>query len=102
MALMEFPHLLTGEGVEGGERLVEEQQRRLVDERPAETHALAHAAGELAGLALLGADEPDRFEQPEGLVPPRRPVGGARVAVLAGNFQGPEPVLVDGAPGPGR
>ena len=45
-------HLDAELGVEVGERLVEEEERRVADQRPAHGDALALAAGELAGLAL--------------------------------------------------
>ena len=44
-------HLLAELQVEGAERLVEEQDARAVDQRAGEGHALALAAGELAGPA---------------------------------------------------
>jgi hypothetical protein len=43
--------------VQGGERLVEQEQRRLDGERAAQRHALALATGELAGIAPLEAAE---------------------------------------------
>ena len=57
------PQLLAREGVERGERLVEHQQRRLVDQRAAQRDALLHAAGELPGIALAEPVEPDGPEQ---------------------------------------
>ncbi len=45
-------HLLAQLPVEGAERLVEQQDRRAVDERPCERDALLLAAGELGGLAV--------------------------------------------------
>ena len=50
-------------GVERAERLVEQQHLRLDRERAGERHALALAAGELVGVALLVAGEPDDLEQ---------------------------------------
>ena len=46
--------------VERAERLVEQQHRRLEDERPRERDPLLLAAGELAGLPLLVAAEAAR------------------------------------------
>ena len=50
--------------VEGGERLVEQQQFRLLDQRAGERHALALAARELRGIAgaqVLELDQGQRF-----------------------------------------
>ena len=46
------PHLDAELGVEIGERLVEQEERRVADQRPAHRDPLALAAGELAGLAI--------------------------------------------------
>ena len=46
------PHLDAEHGVEVGERLVEEEDLRLADQRPADGDALALAAGELGRLAV--------------------------------------------------
>ena len=46
------PHPAAQAGVEVAERLVEQEDERLLDERPTERHALLLAAGHLAGLAL--------------------------------------------------
>ena len=46
------PHLDAEHGVEVGQRLVEEEDLRLADQRPADGDALALAAGELGGLAI--------------------------------------------------
>ena len=45
--------------VERTERLVHEQDFRLVDEGLGQCHALAHAAGKLVGIMLLEAGKPD-------------------------------------------
>ncbi len=55
-------HLLAQLEVEGAERLVEEQHRRAVDERPRERDALGLAAGDLGRLALLEARQLDELE----------------------------------------
>ncbi len=52
-------HEAAGLHVERGERLVHEQDRRLVDERLGERDALAHAAGELVRVVVLEPAEPD-------------------------------------------
>ncbi len=46
------PHLHAQLGVEVGERLVEEEDLRVADQRAADGDALALAAGELRGLAV--------------------------------------------------
>ena len=46
------PHVDAQLGVEVGERLVEQEQRRVAHQRPAHGDALALAAGELARLAV--------------------------------------------------
>ena len=52
-------HLHAQAGIQGGERLVHQQHLRLLDDRPADGHALLLAAGELAGLhgELVGQAE---------------------------------------------
>ena len=52
-------------GVEGAERLVEQQHLRLHRERPGERHALALAARELRRIAV---DQPLELDQREQLV----------------------------------
>ena len=56
-------HLLAELEVERAERLVEQEHARSVDERAGQRHALALAAGQLAGLAPLVAVEPDHLER---------------------------------------
>ena len=83
------PHLGAELGVEVGQRLVEQEQADLLDQRPADRDALALAAGELRRLAVeemvdleelrrpgdalldLGARQPPR-RQPELQVPAHR------------------------------
>ena len=48
--------------VERGERLVHQQDRRIHRERAHQADALLHAAGELIGIVLLEAGEPDELE----------------------------------------
>ena len=55
-------HALAQLGVEIGERLVEQQDRWLNDQRAGQSHALLLAAAELAGMPVLQAFEPDRGE----------------------------------------
>ena len=62
------PQLLARERVERGERLVQHQQRGLVDQRPTQRSALLHASRQLPGIALAETVEPDRLEQGPGLL----------------------------------
>ncbi len=81
-------HLLAELEVEGAERLVEEQDGRLVHEGPGEGHALRLAAGDLAGLAALVAGQLDELEH----------LGDALLDVGVGNLPAPKPerdVVVD-------
>ncbi len=54
---------LAGHVVERAERLVEQHHRRLHDQAAGDRHPLAHAAGQLRGLGLLEAGEPDQLDQ---------------------------------------
>ncbi len=62
--LLDLQHLVAEQQprllVERGERLVHQQDFRLGGERAGERHALAHAAGEFAGIAVLEAVEADQ------------------------------------------
>ena len=55
-------HVPADQRVERGERLVEEQQRRVAGQRPGEADALLHAAGELVGVGPLVAPEADQLD----------------------------------------
>ena len=55
-------HALAQLGVEIGQRLVEQQELGLHDERPGQREALLLAAGQLGGLALGKVVESDRGE----------------------------------------
>ena len=55
--LHDFPQFLAGELVERAEGFVEQQQRRIVDQGPAERSALLHAAGQLPGKLVAEAGE---------------------------------------------
>src|SRR5579884_406923 len=59
-------HLVAGQRVEGAEGLVHQQQRRVVDQGAADRHALAHAPGQLPGVAALEAGQADAAEQLAG------------------------------------
>ena len=56
-------HLLARQRVERAERLVHQQQRRIVDQRAHDRVALAHAARQLARVAVGELAEPDRSQQ---------------------------------------
>ena len=58
-------HLLARQRVECAERLVHQQQRRVVDQRARNRHALAHSAGELVRITIGEILEPDLLEQPQ-------------------------------------
>ncbi len=60
-------HVATDQRVERAERLVVEHHRRVADERPRNTDALLHAAGELVGERVLHVLEPDDAEHLAGL-----------------------------------
>ena len=49
--------------VDGGERLVHEQDRRLVGERAGDRDALLHPAGELPGIVVDESRQPDGRER---------------------------------------
>ncbi len=65
------------ERVERAERLVHQELGRIVDQRPADRDALAHAAGQLVRILVLEAGEPDRGEQRA-----RAPLGGRALELL--------------------
>ena len=62
-------HLLARQRVECAERLVHQQQWRVVDQRPRDGHALAHAAREFVGVAIGKVFEADLTEQSQRPVP---------------------------------
>ena len=66
--LHDRPQLLARELVERAERLVEQQELRIVHQRAAERGALQHAAGELPGIFVAEAREPDLRQQRVGAV----------------------------------
>ena len=57
------PQVRADLGVEGAERLVEQQHLRVDGERAGQRHPLALAAGELGRVAVLEAVQPDDLEQ---------------------------------------
>ena len=59
-------HALARHGIEGAERLVHEDDLRIVHQRPADGGALLHAAGELPGILVLEVLEPRHGEQLAG------------------------------------
>ena len=66
-------HELAGLHVERAERLVHQQDRRLVDQRLGQRDALAHAAGELVGVVVLEAGQADPLDPVAGPVVAPRP-----------------------------
>ena len=56
-------HLLAQFGVEIGQRLVEQQDRRLVHQRARQRHALLLTAGQLRGATLLQTAQADDVER---------------------------------------
>ena len=58
-----LPQLLPHLGVEGAERLVEQQHLRLDRQRPGQGHALPLAAGELRGIAICQPVQPNQVQQ---------------------------------------
>ena len=62
-------HLVARDGVERAERLIHQQDLRVVDQRAADGDALAHASGKLAGLVVFEAAEPDHGEQLQRPIP---------------------------------
>ena len=84
------------------EGLVEHQELRLVDERAAERGALLHAAGELPGILVALALEPDLGEQRLGPGDVLGPVAAQARAVGLDDLQGQQQVLERRAPGQQR
>ena len=62
-------HDVAGHGVEGAEGLVHEEHLALLGQGPGQGDPLAHAAGELVGLAVGEAAELDEVEQLGGAAP---------------------------------
>ena len=97
--LLDLQHLVAEQEprllVERGERLVHQQDLRLGGERAGERDALAHAAGQFAGIAVLETVEPDqRDEMPRAL--------GALGARHADELEREGDVVDHRAPGKGR
>ena len=84
-------HLLARQGIECAERLVHQDQLGIVDERTRDRRALLHAAGQLVGILVLVAREPDQGEQIAG-------AGAACGHGQAEDFRGKEHVVDDAAP----
>ena len=72
-------HVAADQRVERGERLVEEEHVRVAGERPGETDALLHAAGELVGVGVLVSGQADQFDDLHG---PLGALGLAHAAYL--------------------
>lgn len=56
-------HVAPDQRIEGAERLIHEEDVRIRRERPRETRALLHAAGQLARILRLPALEADEFDR---------------------------------------
>jgi hypothetical protein len=63
----EFYHRVSGLSVEGGGRLIAQDQARLVDQGPGNGHALLLPAGELSGKGVNSCPYAKLFEQGHGL-----------------------------------
>ena len=61
------PHTFAGHRVEGGERLVEQEQVGVMDERARDRHALRHPAGEVARIRVFESLQADQFDHLAGL-----------------------------------
>src|SRR3954447_12795014 len=85
-------HLRPGQGVEGGERLVEAEKRLAREQGAQERDALAHAARELGGSRRLEPAEAEGREQGASALPRRR-------AREAGDAQREPGVVERGGPG---
>ncbi|EKS68347.1 hypothetical protein BURK_024995 [Burkholderia sp. SJ98] len=59
-----------GEHVERGERLVHQQQGRIDDQRPRETHALTHPARQFTRIRVLEAVETDQVDRGQRALAP--------------------------------
>ena len=63
-------HVLAGAAVEVAGRLVAHEDRRAVDERPGDRHALLLAAGELGGMVVEPVGQADALERLTGTFAP--------------------------------
>ena len=68
--------------VEGGERLVQQHERRFDGERPGEGYALLLATGELVGIAPFQPAQPDHVQQLANPLPAPLTPGQAEADVL--------------------
>ena len=81
------PELLADLGVEGAERLVEQEHPRLDGQGPGQGHALALAAGELGGVAVGQVPDAHQIEQLVDPLPGPRPWDGARTSSPKATFR---------------
>ena len=84
-------HVPADQRVERRERLVEEEHLRVHRQRPGQADALLHAAGELVGVGVLVAGEPDQLDRPPG------PASCARPLPIAADLQPVGDVVQDPA-----
>ena len=62
--LLQFEvHLLAGHSIQRTERLVHEQQHRIVNERPRNGHTLLHSSGELPDMTFAEFGEIDELQK---------------------------------------
>ena len=61
-------HLVAGQGIQRAEGLIHQEERGVVDQRPADGHPLFHAPRQLVGETFLEALEPHAGEQLHGAV----------------------------------
>ena len=84
-------HLLAGQRVERAERLVHQDQLGVVDQGAGDRRALLHAAGQLVGVFVLRALEPDHVQQ-------FQPALAARLRRQTQDFGRQQHVLEDAPP----
>ena len=77
-------HFLAGPRVEVAGRLVGHEDRRAVDQRPGDRHALLLAAGELAGVVVHPVAQAHLAEHLDGALP-SLPAGDARASTSSGS-----------------
>ncbi len=91
-ALQLARHLLARDGVERGERLVHDQEPRVVHQRAYDGGAVLHAAGQLVRITPAEIAEADHAQEVAG-------ARARRLAVEPHHVDRQQHVLLDGAPG---
>src|ERR1700736_2457718 len=92
------PQLLAGERIQRSERLVQHQQRRVMNERAAERSALLHAARQFPGVALAESIEPYSLEERQRLRPVLRLLLPESPAMRLYDLQRQQDIVDDLAP----